>query len=289
VVHYRQFAKRTLQPGDVSERIEYRTAKWIDQNLPGDRVMVSGSDGLWFSLFSNNPQLSSGHDPSTPSVMQRIAVYTIYSGQNAGAADGAISTQWLKTFGAQAIVVPGPKSQEMYHPIADPRKFEGLLPVLWREGDDTIYGVPQRSRALAHVVPAGALVRRIPIHGLDVEPLREYLAALDDPNLPVAELQWENYHSGVIRVRLSPDQLISLQMTYAPGWHAAVGGAERPVWADKLGFIVVEPRCNGPCEIQVQYNGGLELHLTMAASGLVMFGVAIGWARRRGQTRLTPD
>ena len=66
-----------------------------------------------------------------------------------------ISIFWLKAFGNQAITVPGEKSREIYHPIAHPHKFDGVLPVLWHDEDDTIFAVPQRSPSLAHVVPRG--------------------------------------------------------------------------------------------------------------------------------------
>ena len=44
-----------------------------------------------------------------------------------------------------------------------------MLPELWREGDDVIYGVPGRATAsLAHIIPPEAAVRHMPEHGLDV-------------------------------------------------------------------------------------------------------------------------
>jgi len=69
-------------------------------------------------------------------------------------ADGAVARDWLRIYGCDAVIVSGPASEEQLKPYAYayPRKFEGVLPVLWRESDVTIYAVPRRSRALAQVV-----------------------------------------------------------------------------------------------------------------------------------------
>ena len=65
--------------------------------------------------------------------------------------------------------------------------------MLWREGDDVNYQVsPPRDDApqsFAQVIHADQLVRRAPVDGLDVEPLRPYVAALEDPSLPRTRCQ----------------------------------------------------------------------------------------------------
>lgn len=281
LIHYRRYAEALIQPVDITKTSEYKVARWIDQNLKGQRVMVSGSWSLWFNIFSDNPQLSGGHEPMAPNWVQRVAVYTLYTGENAGGQDAAISELWLKALGNQAIAVPGANSRESYHPFRNPRKFEGVLPVLWREGDDTIYRVPQRSLSLAHVIPASAVAQRTPKHGLDVDPLIPYVAALEDAALPEAEFRWRDLHSGVIRAPVRPGQVISVQITYDPGWHASVRGSPRPVDRDGLGMLVVRPECDGPCEIELFYDGGLERKITRALSWLVMIGVVLGYAVRR--------
>jgi hypothetical protein len=37
---------------------------------------------------------------------------------------------------------PGRNSPEFWHPWQDQKKFDGVLPVLWREDDTTVYRVP---------------------------------------------------------------------------------------------------------------------------------------------------
>ncbi len=181
-----QYARQLVRPVDITQTGVYREAAWIGEHLPGQRVMAAGMSGFWFNVFADNPQLESALESSNPNWMQQVAVYTIYTGQNAGPEDGAISVLWLKAFGCGAVTVARPGSQDPYEAIQNPAKFDGLLPEVWREGADSIYQVPLRSTSLAHVVPASAIVSRQPIHGLDIEQVRRYVASLEDLALPEA-------------------------------------------------------------------------------------------------------
>ena len=206
--------------------------------------------------------------------------------QNAGNRDAEISLVWLKAFGVDAVAAGGPKSGEHYKPFVNPRKFAGLLPEVWRDGDDYIYRVPRRSDSLAHIVRPGDLVSRPPIHGLDVDQVRKFVAALEDPSLPAATMEWTTRHSARVRAQLKPDQLVSLQITYHPGWRAEVGGEQRPIRPDAIGLMAVEPRCEGPCTIELVYDGGAEMRITQTAS-LASLAGCLAWiiASRRRQRR----
>ena len=273
--HAVRYGRGQIRSTDVTKSSMYKLTRWMDANLRGARVMVGGSYSFYFNDFSDTPQLHGGQDPMLPNFMLRIAVFTIYSGMNAGARDGEIAMLWLKALGAHAVSVPGPHSDEVYKPFADPRKFEGLLPVLWREGDDTIYGVPARSDSLAHVMAAGDLVRDPPVNGLDTAQLEKYVAALDAPAYPEAKWRWTSRHSAVIDAAVAPGQVISTQVTYTPGWRAS--GAE--VSQDGLGLVVLKPTCQGSCEIVLTYDGGLEWRITCffsLAAMLVVLCLAVG-------------
>ena len=154
LVHNRHRAGEIIQAADWKNRIEYREATWFQNNMGGRRVFAPGSVSLWMNVFNDVPQLGGCCDQSIPNFEQRVALYTLYSGQNAGAQDGEISTLWLQAYGVHAIGVSGPGSSEYFLAYSNPKKFEGLLPVLWRDGADVIYGVPQRSDSLAHVIGA---------------------------------------------------------------------------------------------------------------------------------------
>jgi hypothetical protein len=283
---YSAYAAGLIRSIDITRTIEYKTAKWIDANLKGQRTMVSGDEGTWFNVFTDNPQLGAGHDPFSPNWMAEIAVYTIYSGQNAGDRDAEYSILWLKAYGCHAITVPGPRSRENYRPFRNPRKFDGVLPLLWHDEDDSIYAVPQRSTSLAHVIPADAVVMRTPIHGLDVPEVARFVAAMENPALPLADFSWRSNIRGRIATETHPGQVVALQVTYDPGWVASANGRPAAVTRDGIGLITLHPSCDGRCEIDLSFDGGAQRKICLGLSALVMLGVAAAGAIGRSRGRL---
>ena len=161
----------------------------------------------------------------------------------------------------RAVAVSGPRSTEVYKPFRHPHKFEGLLPVLWRDGDDVIYGVPWRNYSLAHAMEPGDLVQRTIRNGVDTDPLIPYVAAIERPEAPELRMRWPNNETIVIAGNLQPGQIVSVQENFHAGWRATVDGAARRVFADKLGLIAVVPECSGDCTIELHYDGGLEMRV----------------------------
>lgn len=286
--HFRHYARFFTQKLDVTQRIEYKAAQWMNQNLPGQRAFVGAETGLWFNVFADNPQMNSGHDPFNPNfAVMEMAVYHIYSGEGAGAHDAQDSILWLKAFGCQAIYVPGSNSRVYTKPFRHPYKFQGVLPVLWHAEDDTIYAVPERTKSIAHVVPEGALVQHQPVNGLDTGELSRYVAALDDPVYPDAPLIWRSTASARIQTALHPGQVISLQQTFDKGWIASANGHPAKVTRDALGLTMIHPACDGPCEVDLNFDGGLERKLCRVASWTMAIVALAGfWILRKGR-RLT--
>jgi hypothetical protein len=157
--------------------------------------------------------------------------------------------------------------------------------VLWREDDVTIYRVPQRSASLAHVMPDTAVVSR----PVTLEP---YIAALDDPSLPLATLEWQGRNHIRIRTAASPGQVISVQISYHPGWHAKVNEQARRIEEDGLGLMLIRPECNGPCDLELDYDGGWELRIcrylgfAAIASLFVIPMLMLGRKVRRGRSKI---
>jgi hypothetical protein len=83
-----RFADGFIHPVDVQRSIEYRSAKWVEENLPGERVMMGGSLGNFLNVFTQVPQLSAQPYTTAPNWEEQIAVYTIYRGEDAGERDG---------------------------------------------------------------------------------------------------------------------------------------------------------------------------------------------------------
>ena len=271
---YRDYAAGLIQSIDITRTIQYKTASWIDANLKGLRTMVSGDTSTWFNVFSDNPQLGGEHEPFSPNLMADIAVYTIYTGENAGDRDAEYSVLWLKAYGCHAISVPGPRSREDYRPFRNPRKFDGVLPLLWHDEDDSIYAVPQRSHSLAHVIPADADVTRPPIHGLDTSQVARFVAAMENPALPLADFSWQWGTRARISTQAHPGQVVAVQVSYDRGWVATANGRPAAVTRDGIGLITLHPSCDGRCEILLSFDGGAQRKICLGMSVLVMFGVA---------------
>ena len=276
--HDMRYARKLIQRIDVTTTTTYHVARWMNDHMQGQRVFVGGAHSFHFNAFTDTPQFRGGHDPMQPSMLTQIGAYVIYSGLNTGSRDMEICAVWLKALGAHAFSVAGNLSDPYYRPFTNPERFEGRFPVLWRESDTTIYGVPARSRSLAHVVPANSLVRRLPINGLDIDELKPYVAALEDPALPDAPFRWLNWHAAGIQAKLEAGQVLSIQERYMPGWTAVVNGHPQKIERDGLGFMVLKPACND-CRITIAYDGGLEWRLTCLASLLVTLLSALALLR----------
>jgi hypothetical protein len=266
IVKDRRYAKDLLVPADVTRTIEYRTATWVEHNLGGVRVMLPGSIGQWANAFTEVQQFGGGSWSAAASQIQQRGLAAIYYGGDTPELDARVSLAWLKAYGAGAIAISGPRSQEFWKPFAHPAKFEGVLPLLWREDDVAIYRVPQRTPSLAHVVPQGAIVSRTPTRPGDTAGMEAYVAALDDSSLPIAEFQWQGRNRIRIATSAGPGQVISVQVSYHPGWHAKVNGHKREIRSDGLGLMWLRPECYGRCEVELEYNGGWELWICRVAS-----------------------
>jgi hypothetical protein len=279
IANLRRQAKRMLVPADVTRTVEYRASTWADQNLPGVRIMMPGSVAQWTNTFSAVPQFSGGSWSIAYSQIQQTGLNSVYS----GGARQALA--WLKAFGVGAAGISSPDSQEFWKGFSPPQKFEGVLPVLWRESGVTIYRIPQRTSSLAHVVPESTLVVHPPAEGADITELERYAAALDDPSLPTAEFRWEGRNRMRIRASATPGQVISVQVSYHPGWHARADGQDRELSRDGLGLMWLRPGCTGTCEIELDYDGGAELRICRGISYAAIGALLLVFPLRRAFRR----
>ena len=101
------------------------------------------------------------------------------------------------------------------------------------------------------------------------------VAALDDVSLPLADLTWVSPSRAIIQTSMHPGQVVSVQETFMPGWQASVAGRNVPVRADKLGLIVVDPGCDGPCKIDLWFGVTTEAWICRVLSTLVTL-IALG-------------
>jgi hypothetical protein len=252
------YAAAITKPLDISSTIEYQMAKWFDANMRGRRVFAPGNVSLWMNMFTDVPQMGGCCDQGIPNQEDRIAVYTIYTGQNAGPRDAEISLAWLKAYGAAAIGVTGPNSAEYFKPYWNPRKFDHILPEAWHQGDNTIFDVPRPSSSLAHVVNDSVVVRQAPENGLAIEPLQPLVSALDHEMAPFATFEWVNQHEARIKATVAPHEVVFVQVTYSRGWRATESGASLKITQDALGMMEIHPGRTGLNNIRLVYDGGPE-------------------------------
>lgn len=272
---YHHYARDLARPIDVRNTSEYKVAQWLDQTMHGRRVFVPGSEYFWLNAFTDTPQLAGGFDQGVTNPMLPNVLYQLFSGEG-NTQEGALGTLWLKAFGVHAVAVSGPRSTEVYKPYHDWRKFEGLLPVVWQDGDDIIYRVLPDSVSLAHVLRPEDRMTRAPASVLDIDFVRAYVAALENPALPPADMHWTNRHHAVITADLNGGQLLLVQVTYHPGWHARVSGAVRPVTRDPVGLTLIEPQCTGHCTVEFDFGYDAERLVTTLASWLAAIGT-LAW------------
>ncbi len=273
-------ARGMEKPVDIQTTAEYRVSRWLGEHLPGRRVFAPGTIGFWMNAFSDTPMLNGGFDNGMRNALLQHIIYQVYAGDSL-----EVGLGWLKAYGVDAIVGGDAQTREVYHPYAHPEKLH-TLPVLWRDDTEVIYAVPRGSTSLAHAVRAGDLVTAAPA-AYELKAARTYLAALEDPTLPPADFHWTGVDAARITGSLRPEHLLSVQVTFDEGWHASVNGAPRRIWGDKLGQIVLEPRCDGACAVDLVYDGGTEMRLARAASVLALAGGglwillgSIGWRKR---------
>jgi hypothetical protein len=266
-----------MQSVDITATIEYQVAKFAEQNLPGWRVLAPGSIAQWMNTFSKVPQFTGGSFPTAANVVQLHAASDLV-----GVGEAAVPALWHKAYGVDAVVVAGRDSPEFWRPHPHGHQFDGVYPVLWDEQDTRIYAVPRPVRTLAHVIPKGAAVSRVPAGLSDTAQVERYVAALDAAAVSsAATFAWLGDSRARIHATLGSNQVLSVQVTQHPGWKATAGARAIPVSKDGLGMMILTPRSAGEYTIDLVYDGGWESRLCRAASAitwlLILIAAAIGY------------
>jgi hypothetical protein len=275
-LHQRTMAREMERPIDIQTTAEYEIDHYLAGH-PHGRVFAPGNFGFWMTAFGDTPMLVGGFDNGIRNTFLQDIIFQIYYGD-----DRQITLDWLDAFGCDAIVGDGTQSREVFHPYRVPSKLDGL-PEIWRDGPEVIYAVPRASASLAHAVRAADFPAIRP-PAYNTAPLQPYLRAIRGNS---ADFRWTSAHSAEIQSSLQPDQLLSVQITWDRGWHASVDGQPRRTWADPLGQMAVEPRCAGPCTVELSYDGGAEALAARWISRLALAGGVLWiflWRKRSDST-----
>jgi hypothetical protein len=254
IAHQRHLARHLEKPIEITSTAEYRISHWLGEHMPGRRVFAPGSVAFWMNAFSDTPMLVGGFDNGIRNRLLWDVIYQIWAGEKL-----ENTAAWLEALGCDAIVGGDSGTGEVFHPYDYPAKLHGL-PELWRDGAEAIYAVPRGRKSLAHALRPSDLLKGAP-PAYDVRPLEPFLAALEDRSLPEAEFRWRGAGAASISANLRPEHLLYAQIAWDEGWRASVDGAPRKTWPDALGQMVVEPRCDGPCTVEVLWDGGAEMRV----------------------------
>jgi hypothetical protein len=242
---------------DYRQRVEYRMTEWIAKNLPGSRVFPFGSVSYWYTTWRDLPEVVGGSDQGMQTMLPSMARYQLRI-EN----DPQRDLYWLQSLGADAVMFHEKNSEEIYHEVVNPRKFMGLLPVIYDHGGDIVYRVPRRP-GLARVVDEQRISHLAPIpwSNENKQQLRAYAETLEAIDAPA------NYTRPALdKIDISavtaPGQSVLVQENYDPGWKAFIDGKGARIETDVVGFMRVRPD-PGPHRIRFAYQMPLESRIGM--------------------------
>ena len=253
---------------NYQQHIEYRLSEWMAQNLPGSRVFATGSLSFWYTTWRDLPQVMGASDQGEQTLMPFLARVQLTAG-----VDAARDIAWLQALGADAVVMHEANSKDAYPQMAAPRKFMGLLPVIYDRDGDIVYRVPRRA-GLARVVDERTVSRLAPIpwSEYDSQQLRAYADAME--SVP-EQAVYTRPELREIRVTATtgPGQSIAVQENFDEGWRAWVGGVPALVLSDAIGFMRVRT-VPGVHEVRFVYEGTREARWGFAVSILSLLVTA---------------
>jgi len=235
--HYVRRAWELFPRSDYRQRVEYRVSEWLAAHMPDARTFVAGSVRFWWDTWHDLAQVGGGSEQGLLNPHTIEAQWEILLGPRP-----ELAVAWLKALGADAVIVTGPRSQEVYHDFTSPNKFNGILPVLYDDGQgDVIYSVPRRYPSLARVVDRARIRSVEPVAQTNLALLEAYDAVIEQgPDSPAAAT-WSGPDTLWVHARVAPGQSVLVEETYDPAWHAYAEGKALTVYRDRgADFSVID-------------------------------------------------
>jgi hypothetical protein len=262
---------------DYQSRVEYRIQDWIWKNLPDARVAATGSVRFWFNAWHDLAQMNGGSDQGLLNALPQYAIWELRFGREAE--PGIL---WMQALGVDAVYVSDPRSEEIYKDFPNPRKFSGMLPVLYDDQHgNVLYRVPRRYAARARVVEAARLnVLQQPIGDQFAERLRVYVDVVEHGPDAAVSLSREGTDAMVVRAKLEAGQSILVQESYDPAWQASVGGAPVAIRKDAMGFMVMDLP-PGEQEVHLRFATPLENRAGFVVTLVTLLIILWGWIKKR--------
>ena len=274
-------------------QVEYKTAKWVHENLPGQRVLAMGSIRFWFDAWHDLPQVDGGSQ-------QGVLNLNIVTAQPrfSASTDTELIRLWLMALGADAAIVSEKNSTEIYHDLAPELLplWRKEFPVLRDDGEGNIfYRIDRRAPGIVRIVEADGMKGLAQIPPQDERiPLRNYVNAIEaEPRTPGA--------NGRIRMaRPNPDEMrmqaslaygeaILVQESFDPGWHAYSNGNPVPIEKDPIGFMLLHAG-PGAQTVTLIFEPTFEIRagLILSILSVILVVALVVFGYRRGATNPAP-
>ncbi len=270
IPRWRKDVRGWLPGFDIRKTVEYEQATYLNRHYTGQRVFVDGSTRYWFSVFADNPEVGGSVDQARTNPAMAAYLYAVPW----VIGEGTNAVNILEAIGVRAIAVAGHHTRDAFHGYRDPDKFRGMVPEVWRDGDDAIYEIPGTG-SLAHVVGSEALMTTNP---LNYTALRRYAAAVEADTH--TRMVWSSPVHATVDADLAPPRALSVQITYDEGWRATANGIRLQLHKDAMGFLVLYPECHGKCTVDLVYDGGPQRRLTDCLCVLGIIACAWIWRSR---------
>lgn len=256
---------------NYQDRVEYQVSDWLWKTMPTARTLPSGSVRFWFDAWHDLPQLGGGSDQGVLNGKAEQAQWEINLGLKPQPA-----ILWMQCMGVDAAYVSDQSSQEMFKDYTYPRKYDGVLPVIYDDHrGNKIYRIPRRYPAIARVVQTDRLAAtRAPRFNDDVEYLQAYADVMEKGPASEAAVTWQGTDSMHVRAHLETGQSLVVQESYDPAWRAWSDGKELAVHKDAMGQMIVDAP-PGDREIAFKFVTPLENQIGRFLTLLSMLIVAV--------------
>jgi hypothetical protein len=248
---------------DWSER---HVALWLSDHLgPGERAYLTGDHAFWADVFADVPQVRGGVDFAFSNPWWAHVTYQVNNGT-----DADISKLWMAALPVRYVVVTGPASSEIYRDYADPKKFDGLLPVVFDERGVRVYEVSRTGDPRLMVARVTDLAA--PTSAIDRVAISEYVKRIGDGRAPI-RLEPQGLGSFRAEVEVRDGEQVVLRQAYDTGWRATVDGRSTNPRADALGQLIVDVPA-GRHVVELEHG----VHTDFIAGFAVALMTAIVWS-----------
>lgn len=217
-----------------------------EQIKENERVFLSGSLVFAINEKSDIRQVRGGNDPSSISPWWAHGAYQVREGKSS-----QLAAFWLQALGASYVFVHTPSSNETYHDFKNIGKYSDRRYFLLSNfsGGDKLYAV--KKAYPARVVSSSLLKIKPLVNGDDIKTLVTYVDSIKQP----VSLHFIKPDVIYFRSNLNDNELISLAITYHPGWRITKGNGI--LTKDILGNLVVIPTKPGRQEFVLSYSNNI--------------------------------